>query len=92
MMRKQVLDDSRVFDELVMDFSIFGVNLTWRAEKPLQKGIGASEVGSFNLTLTSLQPHLNLTSTSLNILRYKGMLKSVHFNNSECAFLGGKIC
>ena len=28
MMRKQVLDDSRVFDELVMDFSIFGANLT----------------------------------------------------------------
>ena len=50
MMRKQVLDDSRVFDELVMNFSIFGVNLTWRAEKPLQKGIGASEVGNFNLT------------------------------------------
>ena len=35
MMRKQVLDDSRVFDELVMDFSILKVNLTWRAEKPL---------------------------------------------------------
>ena len=28
MMRKQVLDDARVFDELVMDFSIFGANLT----------------------------------------------------------------
>ena len=50
MKRKKTLDDSRVFDELVMDFSIFGVNLTWRAEKPLQKGIGASEVRSFNLT------------------------------------------
>jgi len=44
-----------------MDFSIFGVNLTWRAEKPLQKGIGASEVGSFNLTPTSPEPHSNLT-------------------------------
>ena len=61
MMRKQVLDDSRVFDELVMNFSIFGVNLTWRAEKPLQKGIGASEVGSFNLTSTSPEPHFYLT-------------------------------
>ena len=28
MKRKQNLDDSRVFDELVMDFSIIGANLT----------------------------------------------------------------
>ena len=76
--------------EYSMNFSIFGVNLTWRAEKPLQKGIGASEVGSFNLTLTSLLPHLNLTSTSFNIIRYKGIFKNVHFNNSERAFFGGK--
>ena len=61
MKRKQTLDDARVFDELVMNFPIFGVNLTWRAEKPLQKGIGASEVGSFNLTPTSPEPHSNLT-------------------------------
>ena len=70
MKRKQTLDDSRVFDELVMDFSIFGVNLTWRAEKPLQKGIGASEVGSFNLTSTSPEPHSYLTSNSLQTHSY----------------------
>ena len=45
-----------------------------------------------NLTLTSLQTHFKLTRASLNILRYKGMFENVHFNNSERAFLGGKIC
>jgi hypothetical protein len=32
---------------------------------PLYKGIEASEVGVFNLTLTSLEPHFNLTLTSI---------------------------
>jgi hypothetical protein len=33
-------------------------------ETPISKGDRASEVGRFNLTQTSLQPHPDLTSTS----------------------------
>ena len=34
-----------------------GVNLTLLSKNPLYKGIGASEISSFNLTLTSPKPH-----------------------------------
>ena len=44
-----------------------GVNLTQIFENPLYKGLEASEVECFNLTPTSLQPHLNLTSTSCSL-------------------------
>lgn len=39
----------------------FEVNLTLITKKPLYKGNEASEVGIFNLTQTSFQPHLYLT-------------------------------
>ena len=36
-------------------------------ETPFYKGLEASEVECFNLTQTSLKPHLNLTSTSCSL-------------------------
>ena len=47
----------------VPKYNNFGVNLTLITEKPLNKGIEASEVNSFNLTQTSPKPH-----SSINLL------------------------
>ena len=85
MMRKQVLDDARVFDGL---FRFLGLTSLGGLKSLCRKGLERVRLEA----LTSLQPHLNLTPTSLNIIRYKGMFENVHFNNSERAFLGGKIC
>jgi len=95
-MRKQVLDDARVFDGL---FRFLGLTSLGGLKSLCRKGLERVRLEALtslqphlNLTLTSLQTHFKLTRASLNILRYKGMFENVHFNNSERAFLGGKIC
>ena len=58
--------------QYLINFAIYGINLTLITEKRLYKGPVASEVSCFNLTQTSPKPH----STFINFyecLRYIGI-------------------
>jgi len=60
MRRKQALDDARVFD-VFLDF--LGLTSLGGPKNLCRKGLERVRLEA----LTSLQPHLNLTPTSLNI-------------------------